>query len=370
MTTTTEEPRRSSFARATSTFMQTYAKQYAAGAFATPTGKEIDAGAVQVRAWENSTGELETVLAHKTLTRDSARTDYCGDPITMPRGSRVATHLARRQGMPVPDLSAFDFVQSYVEDTELTTALLRQGRVVAGVRVTAASELIAVWGRPRTFARHYPPHDLATVVEVPGPTARNDVLREVQGVTGWHDDFPYYSDGSWSALSLRGFWREDPTRGVKPAEMPKRWKAENPDALALECQWTVLADRMPAVRALVESVPWWRGLERVRLLRMAGRDGRGGRLDRHTDITDRSAGTKDGEVVRFHVPLITHPDIVMHVWELDGHHRTVHLEPWRCYYLDARKPHAVVNPTGVDRVHLVVDVVADAEVRAQIGAAA
>lgn len=366
MTTTATAP---TFASGVANFMQTYAKQYAAGAFATPTRKEIAAAPGSVRVWARD-GQPATVIAHKRLTRDSKRTDYCGDPIPMPAGSTVVTHIARTPGSALPDLSEYDFAQSYVEDHELTAMLEAQGRPIVGMRVTSASELIAVWGRPGVPARDYPPHDLATVTEVRGPFAdeyvRWTVLEEVTGATGWHDDYPYYSDGSWSALSLRGFWREDPTRGVKPAEMPKSWKAENPDALTRPCEWTVLADRMPAVKALVESVPWWSNLERVRLLRMAGRGGRGGTLGRHTDITDRAAGTKNGQIVRFHIPLVTHPDIELHAWTLDGTHTATHLAEWNCYYLDARKPHAVVNPTGVDRVHLVADVVADENVRAMI----
>lgn len=354
---------RSTFARDTSRFMQAYAKDFAAGAFATPTGKEIDEHPGLVVTWRAPDGALDTVLAHKRLTRDSSRRDFTGAPIPLPAGATVATHIARRPGAPVPDLAAYDYVQAYVEDRELTRALREQRRNIVGVRVTSASELIAVWGRRGADRRRYALHDLATVTEVPGPHVDPAVLREVAGATGWHDDYPYYSDGSWSALSLRGFWRDDPTRGVKPAEMPKSWKADHPADLARPCEWTVLADAMPAVRRLVESVPWWAGLERVRLLRMAGRGGRGGKLDRHTDITDRAAGTRDGQIVRFHVPLVTHPDIKLHAWELNGTHTATHLRAGHCYYLDARKPHAVTNPTGVDRIHLVADVVADEEVR-------
>lgn len=123
-----------------------------------------------------------------------------------------------------------------------------------------------------------------------------------------------------------------------------------------------------AVRAMRDCLPWACRTERVRLLRMSGRGGKGGQLLRHTDITDRAAGVADGQVARFHVPLITDPRIVMHTWDLDGTRTATHLSPWRAWYLDARKPHAVVNPTGVDRIHLVIDVIADAAVREVIAA--
>jgi hypothetical protein len=198
---------------------------------------------------------------------------------------------------------------------------------------------------------------------------RSQIVSEIQPLTGWDDDYPFYSDGSWSALSLRGFYRDDPTKGVKPSEMPKAWKAENPGDLALECGWTRLADSCPSIVSLIESVSWWGNLERVRLLRMEGRGGKGGALKRHTDITDRAAGTRDGQIARFHIALQTHPDIKMTAWTLDGTPTPIHLAPWDCWYLDQRKPHAVVNPTGVDRVHLVIDVKSDETVREQIASA-
>jgi Aspartyl/Asparaginyl beta-hydroxylase len=219
----------------------------------------------------------------------------------------------------------------------------------------------------------YPAHDLLMVGHIPEvrvpPDAIGGILEEVAAVTAWHDDFPFYSDGSWSAVSLRGFRPDDPQWGIKPAEMPRAWREQHPEALDYACDWTTLAQRTPALRQLVEGVTWWGGLERVRLLRMAGRGGRGGVLARHTDVTDKAAGTRDGQVVRFHVPLVTDPRIVMHTWELDGTRLVTHLPAWSCWYLDARKPHAVLNPTGTDRVHLVVDVVADAAVREHLGEA-
>jgi hypothetical protein len=97
------------------------------------------------------------------------------------------------------------------------------------------------------------------------------------------------------------------------------------------------------------------GLERVRILRMAGRDGKGGRLGRHTDVTDKASGVRDGLITRLHIPLVTHPAIVMSAWGLSGRRSDVHLPAWTLWYLDARKPHAVTNPTGTDRLHLVID---------------
>lgn len=347
-------------------FMETYARGYGAGAFAAPTASEMDKliRHGQWRWWKTGVGAVA-----KTLTRPSTRVDFTGRRYTLSEGSRVITHLATTAGARLPNLDAFDSVYTHIEDANVTGQLEDQGRAVRAVRVSAASELIACWGRAGS-GYDYAAVDRATLTELPLTTSssiRTAILAEVNTLYGWTDDFPYYSDGSWSALSLRGFNPADPTWGIKPAEMSKAWWAEHPDASKYaHCEWTVLAYDCPATVSLVESVCWWGELERVRLLRMAGREGKGGKLSRHTDITDRDAGTADGHIVRFHIPLITHHRVTMTAWNLRGERHEHHLSPWSMWYLDARKPHAVDNRSGTDRVHLVVDVKADAATRKAI----
>lgn len=346
--------------RTAARFLAAYAKDHGAGAFATPTAKELSRHPESIQHWTSDTGQ--TVAVAKTMTRDSYRTDWLGRRYLVPKGTRIVTHIARSEGGPVPDLTGFDLVCTYADDLELSAGMRAQGRAPRATKISASAEIITAWGWPGEAAP-IPPVDRATVTEVAGPIdlRGQPILDELADVVGWDDDYPYYSDGSWGAVSLRGFWPDDPTRGVKPAEMSKAWKAEHPDDLARECDWTALADRCPAMVSAIQSIPWAHRLERVRLLRMAGTGH--GHLGRHTDITDRASGTADGCIVRFHLPLVTHPDIVMSVWELDGERHDLHLAPWKLWYLDARKPHSVANPTDVDRVHLVLDVVADAHVR-------
>lgn len=349
--------------------MNTYARRYSAGAFATPTAKEIRA-MIETGRFVQWPG---MAAATKLLTRDSVRKDFTGREYRLTAGQTIITHLAAEPDAVVGDVSWAHTVYAYAEDTNVTRQLQAQGRVVRAVRVSAASEIIVAWGLPGT--RHiYPDHDQATIRQVPlylTEFCLADIQAEAKSLSGWLDDFPFYSDGSWAALNLRGFKPDDPGWGIKPAEMSKAWWAEHPEAKDLTvCDWTVLAARCPATVRLIENVGWWGRLERVRFLRMAGRGGKGGRLSRHTDVTDRAAGTRDGQITRFHIPIITHPDITMSAWNLEGRTTAVHLPAGTMWYLDARKPHAVVNPTGVDRIHLVVDVVTDADVRAQISAGA
>lgn len=339
-------------------FLQRYAKRYHAGAFATPSAKEI--GYLDVAESDGS------VVVSRWLTRDSVRKDFTGRKFMIRAGTRIATHVAHEPGK-VPGLEGYDHVFAYAEDHEMTGALTGGGFSRAALRVSAAAELIGCWERGPGYP--YAGHDLATVTQTgtlePETLAR--MRDEISGAAGWDDDFPYYSDGSWSSLSLKGFWPDDPARGVKPAEMPKTWKLEHPADLARAAEWTVLAASMPVLAGWVRAR--WPATERVRLLQMSGRGGKGGALKRHSDITDHDSGTGDGQITRFHIPLVTDPRIELHTWNADGVHQATHLAEGGVYYLDARKPHAVTNPTGIDRIHLVADVVTDASVRETISAA-
>lgn len=344
-----------------------YAKQYAAGAFAFPTKKELEANPSQLRSWDGF------AAVAKTLTRDSGRRDFTGAPFTIPAGAVLYSHVVRDESevqfaRHVPMVAdEATHVVAYLDDLVLCEALRAQGYNLLAATVSASSELKGVFHQGPEH--EYPEYDLATVTPIPldiTPDQFTDMAMEGGGLAGFRDDWPLYSDGSWGALCLKGFYPEDPGRDMKPLEMNKKWQAEHLDDLGRDCEWTTLAADCPALMEWITSVPWWADMERVRLLQMSGRDGKGGALGRHTDIGDKQFGTDDGKIVRFHTPLVTHPDIKLHSWDLSGVKTSTHLQAGRTYYLDARKPHAVSNPTGVDRVHLVVDVVSNAEVRQYI----
>lgn len=343
--------------------MQRYAKNYSAGAFAMPTAAELAR-----TGWMQWDGPV--VATGKVLTRASRRRHWTGAEVELPAGARIVTHLALADEVAVPDLSQWDFVVGYREDARLREGLAAQGRTLFATSISAASEIHGLWGQRGTEPVATEPVDEVGLAEVWMPEAdlgrRAAVLEEVARIDGWHDDYPFYSDGSWSSISLRGFRADDPTWGVKPAEMGAKWNAAHPGAIDFPCEWTVLARECPALMATVAEVGWWGALERVRLLRMDGREDKPRVLRRHTDITDKAGGTRDGQVVRFHIPLITVPAVKMATWSLDGQRTEHHLAEWRCWYLDARKPHAVTNPSRVSRVHLTVDAIVDEEVRKHI----
>lgn len=344
-------------------FMEQYAKQYNAGAFAMPTRKDIEANPAMIADRTDESGRI--VIARRRLDKASKRLDYTQAGFVLPAGANVATHVARSPGALV-SFMAYDYVFAYAEDLALSAHLRAEGREITATQISAAAEVINCWG-PAGTGKTYAPWDRATVTEVGlriAPAVQPKLLAELETVRGWDDDFPYYSDGSWSAVCLKGFWPDEPGRGVKPSEMPKSWKAEHVADLGRTAQWTVLTEQLPHLTALVKGLSGFRRTERVRLLRMTA----GGALGRHTDITDRAGGTRNGQITRFHIPLITSPETKLITWDVDGSRTETHLEAWGCYYLDARKPHAVQNGP-VDRVHLVIDVVTDDAVRAMIAKA-
>ena len=342
-----------------------YAKPYAQGAFATPTAKDIQDAMAHGRWHEWPDGVYGV---SRRLTRDSNRKDWTGRSYTLPQGSRVITFLAAEATAKLPDFDAFSRVYAYAEDDNITHQMISQGREVYAVQITAASNIINCWGRAGSKFL-YRPHDLATLARLPVELPESMLSRaaqEARALTGWYDDFPFYSDGSWDALSLRGFNPDDPTWGVKPSEMSKAWWKANPGAGKYSrCQWTRLAEACPAATQIAQFAGNWGELERVRFLRMRAKDGEG-TLSRHTDITDKASGTRDGQIVRFHIPLVTGPKAVMHAWNLRGEQITAHLSFGHVWYLDARKPHAVTNGTGKDRIHLVIDVKSTARCRSLI----
>lgn len=340
-------------------FLAGYAKQFGAGYRATPLADELSPA--HVIEWRHQ--DERTVAVWEETTRPRWRRDFTGQRIGIPAGTRLVTHLARTLGAPVPNLGAFDLVMAYREDQVLSAGLMHQAREVAAVSISAAAEIVAWWGRPgmgheygqaeRTALAHLPFERPAGLAEA--------VLAEVSELHGWRDDHAYYHRGEWSALALRGFRPDDPGFDIKPSEQQRSWKAEHPDAAGYVCGWTTLADECPALEELTHWASDGAAMERVRLLRLTT-----GQLRRHTDITDRAAGVRNGQVARLHLPLVTDPAITMTVWDLAGRRLETHLAPFHLHYLDARKPHAVANPTEVERVHLVIDVIADEAFRERL----
>ncbi len=144
-------------------------------------------------------------------------------------------------------------------------------------------------------------------------------------------------DGDWTVLALRA-----PATASHPVQMIYS------DPSCTTFVDTPLAAACPAIAAAlaVFACP----LESVRLMRL----GAGSTIKTHCD---HDLDVEHGHV-RLHVPIVTNPDVD---FRLNG--TRVVLAEGECWYLRLSDPHSVTNGGDRDRIHLVIDAVADPWIR-------
>jgi len=277
----------------------------------------------------------------------------------------LATLIERAQGAPV-------FAEIFEEDAITKQAALAAGLAYCTTKVSAGSEIKGVYCT--NCAPPLGPLDnaeAATLIQLDRDFLAVDEHAAITAeLAKAHELFAqHYSDynkrKSWTAFALHGY-SDDPTFIIKPAEMSKSWKEENPNLLKATVRDTKVAPAFPATMRAVKRLGL--RLDRVRFMRLRSRDGE---LSRHADITDREAGVADGMVTRLHVPIRTSPAVTFFGWTARGERLACRFPERSIFYLDQRKPHAVTNTDpALDRVHLVIDCHADARLRQAIGAAA
>ena len=136
-----------------------------------------------------------------------------------------------------------------------------------------------------------------------------------------------YFEGNWSGAALRSVGG----LGTQLYSDPNAKESFAP---------TPILSRCPNIRAALAQFQC--PLRSVRFLRLTC----GSVIREHRDA---DLGFEKGEV-RFHVPVITNPDVVFF---LDAHR--VEMNAGECWYLDLSLPHWVENRGSSDRVHLVID---------------
>ena len=198
-----------------------------------------------------------------------------------------------------------------------------------------------------------PPGDIT-----PHITKLQDQLNDL-GLT-FTDHYSNYNDKhSWGALSLRGY-TDDPSFITKPSEMNNKWKKEHA-GVTFALQDTLLRSQLPAVEDLLKLIP---GIHhRIRLMRLTPN---GGELRRHTDQVDSDAGVAEGQLLRFHFPIITNDKVKFMMWDTYNQPKEVNMVVGSLWSIDTRKPHTAVNNGTEDRIHLVVDVEADPDLRGMV----
>lgn len=338
--------------------------------------KERDVAEYLARACTVWVGEPPRAVALFTiLQRDSEQRDFCGRAFTIERGSflvksfvakdvvsgvEVLQKLAQR--VTQPDLSvrttSVVWLELFEEDEVAKAAATRAGFLYVATKISAGSEIKGVYVRGvEPPLAPLPLVEEATLLalepEFLSAAEHAAVSAEVskfEGHFGQHYS-NYNKRKSWTAFALRGY-SDDPGFIIKPAEMSRAWKEAHAALLSAHPRWTNAARGFPTTRKMIERLGL--SFDRVRFMRLRSRDGE---LSRHADITDREAGVADGCVVRLHVPITTSGAVTFFGWTVRGERIERKFPERSMFYLDARKPHKVINTDKtLDRVHLVVDV--------------
>jgi hypothetical protein len=166
----------------------------------------------------------------------------------------------------------------------------------------------------------------------------------------------YATDDTSTALALRGFC-DELERVEKPSAMDRRWKSQHEPDLDREPRdtqlWAVLG-------AAVEKILVAPAVHRVRADRPDAPRARRrtGPAHRHYRPRRRSV---QGQSHPCPHPADLQRALRVPVLGLDGSRSTLVMKVGSAYYLDTRKPHAVVNGGNSERIHLVVDCIANAK---------
>ena len=241
-----------------------------------------------------------------------------------------------------------------------------------GAKITSFGEIYGVYFRdvPGLFSNVERPHikipeyeKLAlTKLKIEKTDSIEAALIGIRGMLKTLPEFTnhysnYNDKGSWKALSLRGY-RSDSTFITKPVEMNKKWKKENEGSLNWQIEDTPLRAQFPEVEVLLDQLPGEK--HRIRFMSLKPKDGE---LRRHTDLVDPDQGIADGKLARIHFPIVTNDKVLFQNWDWNGKADPINMKVGEAWYLDVRKPHRAVNSGDTHRIHMVVDVVSNEELR-------
>ena len=165
-----------------------------------------------------------------------------------------------------------------------------------------------------------------------------------------------YSKGDdWTAISLRGYG-PTPLDILKPNVLKSKVKIET----VLQDTSLLEEDGFQVINDILAKIP--STFERVRFMKIKANSG----IGKHSDRIDKDFGIEDDNIIRIHVPIRTNDQVKFSLWE--GRQETInYLEVGRYYYVDVTAPHAVINNSDVDRIHLVIDTYVNEDIRGLLG---
>ena len=299
---------------------------------------------------------------------------------TVEKGDRVIDRLAfnqRTAGTVIEELKSYD-EDTFLylnEECEVDRFVAKQaGYRKLGIKINTFGDIQGVYfkdqpsflGDMREFKEQnmmLPAEKLVlTKTNLPDVSNICDIIAQRLNIMNYEftNHYSNYNKGkSWSAISLRGYSPEW-SFITKPAEMSKKWKAENKDT-EFKLQDTELRKMFPEVEDVLRWLPG--KPHRIRFMNLSPA---GGELQRHTDQVDPDAGVNDFKLMRFHFPIVTNEKVIFNQWNWQAELVEAHMKVGECWYIDVRKPHRAVNDGTDMRTHLVIDVEANHEVRALI----
>jgi hypothetical protein len=151
----------------------------------------------------------------------------------------------------------------------------------------------------------------------------------------WENHLSDYHDGNWQSISL-----------YAPGG-----RRSNQFSAGLAFAATEALQRCDYVPEVINSLPGRKN--RIRFLRLRA----GGVILPHSDPMHQI----DPALVRIHVPVQTNASVAF-----DVHGVRLQMLPGETWFVDVRFRHSVRNQGDTDRVHLVIDVVANNELRAMM----
>ena len=154
----------------------------------------------------------------------------------------------------------------------------------------------------------------------------------------WENHLSDYHDGNWQTIAL-----------IAPGGS-RRSQVSFGGAFAA----TEALEACTYLREVIDSLPGRKN--RVRLLRLRA----GGAIYPHSDPLHQI----DADLVRLHIPVQTNPAVTFLVNDV-----AVVMQPGETWFVDVRFRHSVTNAGSAHRVHLVVDVAANDELRALMASA-
>lgn len=326
----------------------------------------------------------EAVLIYSELKTPSTHTTFSDRSILIPKNSfyikefacfniHSGTDLIQKFIDKFGELSSPGFfgqkkqiwIEIFEEDGKAKSVLKNFAFRYVGTKISAGSEIKGLYlYKYATKDYEEPIEEAATLVELQKNYLTNKKLDYIRQELKKADEYweQHYSNynkrNSWTSFCLRGYDKDDPKFIIKPQEMSRKWKDENKERLNSIPQDTIISDLFPCTWEVVNSIPGKK--DRVRFMQLRAEDGE---LTRHADITDREAGVSNGKVCRLHIPIITSRGVIFKGWNHRGKLIEKEFDEGTLFYLDQRKPHAVVNASEVNRIHLVIDCFSYNEVR-------